>query len=104
MKLRSIELVTACNAGDLGSVSGLGRAPGEGKGYPVHYSGLEKSMDCIVHGVPKSQTRLNNFHFNEYSVQFSRSVVSDSLQPHECSMPGLGLWRRKIESGARDEP
>ena len=42
---------SACNAGDLGSIPGLGRFPGEGKGYPLQYSGLENSMDCIVHGV-----------------------------------------------------
>ena len=41
---------------DLGSIPGLGRSLGEGKGYPLHYSGLENSMDCIVHGVTKSQT------------------------------------------------
>ena len=40
----------------LGSITGLGRSPGEGKGYPLQYSGLENSMDCIVHGVAKSQT------------------------------------------------
>ena len=56
---------SACNVGDLGSVPGLGRSPGEGKGYPLQYSGLENSMDYIVHGVAKSQTRMNNFqvHF-----------------------------------------
>ena len=53
---------SACNAGDLGSIPGLGRSPGEGKGYPLQYSGLENSMDCIVHGVLKSWTRLSNFH------------------------------------------
>ena len=42
---------SVCNAGDLGSIPGLGRSPGEGKGYPLQYSGLENSMDCIVHGV-----------------------------------------------------
>ena len=47
---------SACNAGDLGSIPGLGRSPGEGKGYPFQYSGLEHSMDCIVLGVAKSQT------------------------------------------------
>ena len=47
---------SACDAGDLGSIPGLGRSPGEGKGYPLQYSGLENSMDCIVHGVTKSQT------------------------------------------------
>ena len=49
---------SACNAGDLGLIPGLGRSPGEGKGYPLQYSGLENSMDCIVHGVAKSQTQL----------------------------------------------
>ena len=39
-----------CNVGDMGSVPGLGRSPGEGKDYPLQYSGLENSMDCIVHG------------------------------------------------------
>ena len=47
---------TACNAGDPGSIPGLGRSPGEGKGYPVQYSGLENSMDCIVHGITESDT------------------------------------------------
>ena len=47
---------SACNVGDLGLIPGLGRSPGEGKGYPLQYSGLENSMDCIVHGVTKSQT------------------------------------------------
>ena len=54
---------SACNAGDLGLIPGLGRPPGEGKGYPLQYSGLENSMDCIVHGVAKGWTRLS-FHFN----------------------------------------
>ena len=46
----------ACNMGDLGLIPGLGRSPGEGKGYPLQYSGLENSVDCIVHGVAKSRT------------------------------------------------
>ena len=50
------------NAGDLGSIPGLGRYPGEGKDYPLQYSGLENSMDCIVHGVTKHWTRLSYFH------------------------------------------
>ena len=59
---------TACNAGDLGSIPGLGRSPGEGKGYPLQHSGLENSMDCIVHGVTKSWTRLSDFHFTHFSL------------------------------------
>ena len=47
---------SACNEGDLGSVPRLGRSPGEGNHYSLQYSGLENSMDCIVHGVTKSQT------------------------------------------------
>ena len=46
----------ACNAGDLGLIPGLGRSPGEGKGYPLQYSGLENSVGFVVHGVAKSQT------------------------------------------------
>ena len=45
---------SACHVGNLGSIPGLGRSPGEGKGYPLQYSGLENSMDCIVHGVAES--------------------------------------------------
>ena len=52
-----------CNEGDLGSIPGLGRSPGEGKGYTLQYSGPENSMDCIVHGVTESQIRPSNFHF-----------------------------------------
>ena len=55
---------SACNAGDPGSMPGLRRSPGEGKGYPLQCSGLENSMDCIVHGVSKSLTRLSDFHFS----------------------------------------
>ena len=47
---------SACNAGDLGLIPGLGRSPGEGKGYSLQYSGPENSVDCIVHEVAKSWT------------------------------------------------
>ena len=43
-------------------IPGLGRSPGEGKGYPLQYSGMKNSMNCIVHGVTKGQTQLSNFH------------------------------------------
>ena len=59
---------SACNDGDLGSIPGLGRCPGEGKGYPFQYSGLENSMACIVHGVTKSWTRLSNFHVHFHNI------------------------------------
>ena len=54
---------SAYNEGELGSIPGLGRCPGKGKGYLFQYSGLENPMDCRVHGVTKSQTQLSDFHF-----------------------------------------
>ena len=59
---------SACNAGDPGSVPGLGRSPGEGNGNPLQYSCLVNSMDgkawrATVHRVTKSRTRLSDFHF-----------------------------------------
>ena len=53
---------SACNAGDMGSIPGLGRSPEEGKGYPLQYSDLQNSIDCIVHEVTKSRTRLRDFN------------------------------------------
>ena len=53
---------SACNVGDLGSIAGLRRSPGEGKGYPLQYCDLKNSIDCIIHGVTKSWTRLSGFH------------------------------------------
>ena len=58
----SVGKESACNVGDLGSIPGLGRSPGKGKGFPLQYSGLENSMDYIVHGVAKSRTRRSDFH------------------------------------------
>ena len=54
-----------CNVGDLVLIPGLERSRGEGKGYSLQYSGLENLMDCIVHGVAKSWTRLSDIHFQE---------------------------------------
>ena len=51
----------AHHVGDLGSIPGLGRSPEEGKDYPLQCSGLENSMECMVHGVAKSRTRLMTF-------------------------------------------
>ena len=51
-------------AEDLGLTPGLGKSPEEGKGCPLQCSGLENSMDCIVHGVTKSRTQLRDFHFH----------------------------------------
>ena len=63
----SVGKESACNAGDPSSIPGLGRSTGEGIGYPLQYSGLENSMDYIVHGVTKSRTQLSDFHFTPLS-------------------------------------
>ena len=55
-------VVSACNAGDLGWIPGLGRSPGEGKGCLLQYSGLENSTDFIVYGITKNQIQLSDFH------------------------------------------
>ena len=65
---------SSCKAGDLSSIPVLKRCPGEGKGYPLQYSGLENSMDCIVHGAAKSRTRLSNFHFQSKSEILSQMM------------------------------
>ena len=74
---------SACDTGDLGLIPGLGRSPGDRKGYPMQYSGLENSMDCIVHGVAKSQTRLSDFHFQR--------DLSISRRSHCCYVTKLDL-------------
>ena len=59
----SVGKESTCNVGDLGSIPGSGRSPGEGKGYPLQDSGLENSMICRVHRIANSQTWRNDFHF-----------------------------------------
>ena len=66
----------SCNAGDLGSIPGCGWSPEEGKGFPLQYSGLENSMDCIVHGVTESPTQLSNFHFHLQPLHQSFTFVT----------------------------
>ena len=96
---------SACNAGDLDSIPRLGRFPGEGKGYPFHYFGLENSMDCTIHGVAKSQTRLSDFYFHFLSLRaLLISVIQFSPHPYEAStsVPSVlqtscssaGWWQR----------
>ena len=91
---------STCKVGDLGSIPGLGRFPGERKGYPLQYSGLKNPMDCIVRGVAKSQTQLSDFtlfglfncsgpgiiYHRQVSGQFSFLVFDNFLISY--SMPG----------------
>ena len=71
---------SACNAGDPDLIPGLGRSPGEGKGYPLQYFGLENSMGCIVRGVTKSRTGLNDFHFHfQRAYHLKRDIFTSSF-------------------------
>ena len=91
---------SACNAGDLGFIPELGRSPGEGKGYPLQYPGLEHSMDCIVHGVAKSRTRLSDFcththtHNTLAMVNKIKNVIYRKLT-HHCKSTTLQLKRKR---------
>ena len=79
---------SACSSGDLGLIPRLGRSPGEGKGYPLQYSDLEKSMDCIVSGVSKRGTRLSDFYF-----QWACRNVSPSTRGQKGTLwLDRGLW------------
>ena len=84
---------SACNVGDLGSIPGLRRSPGEGKGYPAQCSGLENSMDRIVHGVTKSRTRLSDFHFHFSSIVSCSSHWSVFLI---ATVVALSVWKLKL--------
>ena len=64
---------SACNSADLGSIPGLARTLREGNGHPLQYSGLENFMDCIVHGVSKSQTQPSDSQFS--SVLFLAIIL-----------------------------
>ena len=91
---------STCNEGDLGLIPGLGRSPGDGKGYPRQCSGLENSMDCIGHGVTKSWKQLGNIHFS--SLHSINMMVLDtsgqrelvSLSCHWCHFSSVASWDR----------
>ena len=82
--------------GYLGSIPGLRRSPGEGKVYPLQYSSLENSLDCVVHGVTKSQTRLSDFHFHLLPELSQAALVGKNPPANAgatgdmCSIPVLG--------------
>ena len=98
---------SACNEEDLGLIPGLGRSPGEEKGYPLQHSGLENFMGCIIHGVSKSQTRLSNLvYFWSVSI-YTKAVclceISLAFHPHTSPNPTTNVSVRKGASGRRHE-
>ena len=86
---------SACSVRDLSGIPGLGTSTGEGKGYPLQYSGLQNSMDCIAHGVTKSWIRLNNFH-RHHSYYFGLPRwLSGKEFACQCRRHRFSLWVRK---------
>ena len=92
----------AHNAGELGSIPELGRASGEGKGYPLQYFGLENSTNYIVHGVAKTRTQLRDFHFTSLQGGTSGKEAACQYRRHKryrrCEYdPWAGKipWRRE---------
>ena len=96
----SVSKESTCNAVDPGSIPGLGRSLGEGRGY-TPYSGMENYMDCIVHGVVKSWTRPSDFHFHFFPT-LSQKPLTRSRQPLSkvCSVsrsPNVSKEARNVD-------
>ena len=89
----SVGKESACNAGDPGLILGLGRSPGEGKGCPLQYSGLGNSMDCVVHGVAKSRTQLNDSHFHVYTCTYIYMYVCVYIYTHMYTYTYYLVWK-----------
>ena len=83
----SVSKESSCNAGDPGSIPGLGRSPREGKGSPLQYSGLENSMGCIVRGVTESRTGLSD------SLKCRTSL--SQVRPVGCHSRGVTAGERR---------
>ena len=88
---------SACNAGDLGSIPGLGRSPGEGKGYPLQYSGLENSMDCVACGVTELDMTDFHLHFS-YSCSVFLWKLESSLRSFHLSMTSHTLCETSLSA------
>ena len=93
--------VSACNAGDLGSIPGWGRSPGEGNGNPLQYSCLENPMDggawwATVHGVAKSWTRLSDFTFTLLYVYIH---IYSLLHIYIYIYTYIYIWKEGIKEG-----
>ena len=75
----SVGETSTCKAGDLGLFPGLGRSPAEGNGYPIQYSGLENSLECIGPEVTKSWTKLSDFHI--YKKGYTYLLITGNISP-----------------------
>ena len=86
---------STCHVGDLGSIPGLGRSPGEGNSYPLQYSGLENSTDCIAHVVAKRWTQLSDFHFH-FEASLMAQTVKNLPTVQDTWVQSLG-WEDPLE-------
>ena len=84
-----------CIVGDLVSIPGLGRSPGEGKGYPLQYSELENSRDYSVHGVAKSQTRLSDFPEEGNGNPLQYSCLENPMEEEPGRLQSMGSQRAR---------
>ena len=99
----SVVKESACSAGDLASIPGVGISSGEGSGYPLQHSCLENSMDrrawqATVHGVAKSRTQLSNFTFTFHFHALEKKTATHSSVlawriPGTGETGGTGLHR-----------
>ena len=100
---------SAWSVGDLGSIPEFGRSPGEEEGYPLQYSGLENSMEFIVHEVTKSWTQLSGFHFFFFQNNFQtlvssrlgdnrRLLLHSRLQPKTKLMKWIDFCVKKLST------
>ena len=91
----SVGKESTCNAGGTSLIPGLGRSAGKGIGYILQYSGLENSMDCLVHRVPKNQTWLIAFHFHFFTQNILKiHLFMTVLSPHHCVVFSLVCGER----------
>ena len=98
----SVGKESTCSVGDLGSIPALGRSPGEEKGYPLQYSGLENSVDCIVHRISKSRTLLSEFHFHLTFLILSSTVTS--IRMRRIYKTSLYFWASLIAQFVKNLP
>ena len=82
---------STCSVGDLGSIPGLGRSPGEGKGYPLQYSGLENPMDYTAHAIAKRRTRLSDFMLKKVTTT-KRVTQEKAMAPHSSTLAWKIPW------------
>ena len=93
---------SACSVGDLGLTPGLGRSPGEGKGYPLQYSGLENSMDCIFHGDSFTFIFLSNSSGCEVVWGAAGVTFTAPTNQGEVTLDwGAGEWHKNILRSSR---